>query len=144
MICTLLALSLLAQPVQVELHYMPPGEKVYLSSAGRWGRGFDLEGYKTLLKMDNELHIAKKQLKLFGDLELHWDDLIGQKDTVILSLEDDVKKYKGRSERLDGKLKKCEEDLVETSGGPVWPYILAAGGAVAGLIGVTWGLAQSL
>ena len=85
--------------------------------------------------MDGELYTARKQLKLVDGLELKWNQLLEEKDKIILTLEKDRDTYKARSERLQGKWDKCEGDLVDASSGPVWPYILAAVGAGLGILG---------
>jgi hypothetical protein len=122
-------------PVKVEIHYMPPGEKIYLPSAKGWGKGFSLEEYKVLLQMDNDLYHARQQLKLMGDLKLKWHHLLEEKDKIITTVESDRDTYKERSERLKEKWGQCEEDLVDAAGGEWWPYVLAAVGAAVGLLG---------
>jgi len=120
-------------PTEVEIHIMPPGSPVV--SDGVRFQGFTFNEYKLLLQMDNELHLARKQIKLVGDLELQFEAALQAKDQVIVTLRQDVETYETRSERLDGKWKKCEEDLVEVSGGSWVPWVIAGVGAAIGILG---------
>ena len=139
----LLAAQILAAPVVAEIHYMPPGHKVWIQPpVNAWGRGFDLEGYKLLLKLDSDLWEANKQLEDFDSIVGHYKDVIVEMDRIVAGLKEDRVIFGARAERLGTSLKTCEDDLVEAAGGPVWPYIVAAGGALFGVVGMTYGLAR--
>jgi hypothetical protein len=132
-----MALLAVANTVEVEIHYMAPGQKVYLPEDKAWGKGFNLEEYKVLLQMDDDLYTARKQLRLVDFLEEKWTLVLEQKDEVIESYKADIKILDEKSTRLDNRWKKCEDDLIKASGGQWWLYGLAIGGSVIGIIGTS-------
>lgn len=136
MLPTLLALCLLAEPARIELHYMPAGTPLVLQT-GEQVRYFVFDEYKLLLKMDNDLWEANSSLELYKDLDVRYTETFAQKDLIIQSLESDKDVLTGQLKRAEENWHDAEKRLVEASGGPVWPYILAAGGVVVGAVGVT-------
>jgi hypothetical protein len=144
MLSLLLALAV-ADPVTIELHYMPEGKKVYLPPPDNtWGKGFNFEEYKLLLGLDNDLWAANQSLGVCRDMDLNYQAVVRQKDVIIKTLQDDNQVLNERLKRSDANWHAAEEKLVEASGGPVWPYILAAGGAVVGIVGATLYLSTSM
>lgn len=140
MIAAFLIAALMTQPVTVEIHYMAPGVKSWIHPpANTWGKGFTLEEYKVLLQMDDDLFVARQQLRLGNDLELKWNQLLEEKDEIIRTLKDDVAIEAGRADRVQWKWDKCEDDLTddltEASGGDYLPWIIAAVGAGIGIAG---------
>ena len=140
MIAVLLSIALIAQPVSIEIHYMAPGEKVYLPTPKVWGKGFTLDEYKLLLQMDGDLYTTRQQLRLVDDIGLEWRNIIEEKNRTITSLEKDKKIMTTRTIRLEGNWDTCEKALIEASSGPIWPYIVAIVGASVGIVGIVWGV----
>lgn len=140
MIPLFLAMILLADPVTVELHYMPPGTALKLQS-GEQVKYFNFEEYKLLLKLDMDHWELQKQFGLYKDLDLKYTGVLEQKDVVIKTLLDDKKILGDRLQRAEENWHAAEKRYVEASGGPVWPYFLAAGGAVLGIVGLSLYLA---
>lgn len=136
-----LVMTLLASPVTVELHYMPPGTDLKLSS-GEQVRYFNFEEYKLLLKLDMDHWELHRQLGVYRDLDLKYNSVVLQKDLVIKSLLDDKKILGDQLLRAEQNWHAAEKRYVEASGGPIWPYFLAAGGAVLGIVGLSLYLAS--
>jgi len=142
LLATLLAsqMAVGSSRVVVDIHVIPMGRTI--TYQGEKYRGFTLEEFKTLLALDHELHIARKQLKLVDDLKLSWNNLLGEKDKIIESLKEDVATYKGRSDRLEGKWETCEDehDAIQLTD---WlPWTIAGLGVVAGAVGLGYGLGK--
>ena len=134
----LFAVLLVAAPVEADVHTMAPGVKVWLPPpANAWGKGFNFEEYKTLLQMDADLHRARQELKLVESLKLNYTLILTEKDRLIGLYKDDISIQTIRSDRVEGNWKKCEEDLVEASGGDWWPWVIAGAGAAIGIVGVS-------
>lgn len=131
----------LGDPVKVELHLMPPGTPLTLET-GEEVRYFTFEEYKELLKMDAELWELKKQIELYSSIEERYKALLAEKSFMIEALEAERAILVARAERLRNRWKDCEEDLIDASGGSVWPWVTGAVGAVLGVIGLTLWLAD--
>jgi hypothetical protein len=136
MLALALALTLGAAPVEVEIHYMPPGTALILQT-GEQVRYFKFEEYKLLLKLDGDLWELNQRLELYKDIDLKYTGILKAKDTVIQSLLDDKKIREDRLMRVEENWHAAEKRAIDNAGGPVWPYILAAGGAVVGIVGAT-------
>lgn len=126
-------------PVMIEIHYMPPGRLMFLPESGLEFMCFNIDEYKFLLMMDNELHTVSRQFELLSNAEIDYQNILVKKEEVIGTLESDKALLAKRCLRLEGQWQTCEEELIEASSGSVWPYILAATGAVIGIAGVIWG-----
>lgn len=136
MLALVLALTVSAAPVEVELHYMPPGTALTLQT-GEQVRYFKFDEYKLLLKLDGDLWELSRRLEIYKDLDLKYTSILGQKDVIIKTLQDDNLVLAGQLKRSDENWHSAEKKLIDASGGPVWPYILAAGGTVLGIVGAT-------
>lgn len=124
------------EPVEIELFFMAAGEPVKLKS-GVLGRGYTLKEWMNLVRIDNALHATQSQLHLLDDIKLQWTNIIGQKDGIIATLEADKEILASRSLRLEGKWEKCEDDLIDSSSGPIWPYVVGIVGSVIGIAGAS-------
>jgi hypothetical protein len=130
----------MAQTV-VSFQLLPPGHDGQVQGVGR-ARYYLLDEYLMLSKLDAEF--VKMQAD-FQDLTMIVEGLkkaLALKDTIIQSLESDKKILADRGIRLEGDWRTCEKALEDCASGPVWPYILAAGGAVLGIVGTTLYLAK--
>jgi hypothetical protein len=136
MLALVLALAVSAAPVEVEIHYMPPGTPLTLQG-GEQVRYFTFPEYKLLLKLDGDLWSASERLRIFQDIDLKYTGILRQKDVVIQALLDDKKIREDQLKRAEENWHAAERRWVEASGGPIWPYVVAAGGAVVGIVGVT-------
>ena len=118
----------------VTFSILPPGKDGQVQGVGR-ARYYLLEDYLRLAQFDSELFSARNQLELWGRVGAGLKQELEAKDAVIKTLEDDKKILGDRSLRLEDKWKTCEKELQDASSGPIWPYFLAAGGAVLGIVG---------
>ena len=132
-------LSARKTPVEIELHYMPPGRLKLMSDSGLRAMCFDIEEYKILLEMDNSLHTTSRAFQLVSGAEIHYQNILIEKETIIRTLVSDKELLAERARRLEEKWQTCEEELVEAQSGSIWPYVLAAAGAAVGVAGVIWG-----
>ena len=125
-------------PTEITIHTMPLGTKVWLPPPDNsWGKGFTFQEYKLLLQMDGDIYTARQQLELYVDIELKYKGIIHEKDAIIATLNNDNDILNKRALRLENKWHEAEDALVEAAGGPTWPYFLAAGGVVIGIVGAT-------
>lgn len=133
---SLLLCVLLANPVTLEFKLLPPGHDGQVQGVGR-ARYYLLEEYLQLNQFDQELVKLRldvqDQVAIIDKLELQLKD----KDKVISTLESDKEKLNDRVLRLDGALDQCEKDKIDLAGGPIWPYVVGAVGAVVGIVGAT-------
>lgn len=142
MLALVLALMLSAAPVEVEIHYMPPGTELTLSDGLRV-KYFVLAEYKLLLQMDGELWTANKNLALYQDIDLKYVGLLNQKDQIIAAYKSDREVLDERLKRTEGLWQDAEKRVIANAGGPIWPYIVGAAGAVVGIVGATlWASTQ--
>jgi len=132
----LLTALMLSAPVQVEIHYMPPGTQLKLQT-GEQVRYFTFDEYKLLLKLDGDLWDTTQRLSIYKDLDLKYGNIVGQKDVIIKTLQDDNQVLNERLKRSDENWQAAEKRYIEAAGGPVWPYVLGAVGAVVGIVGAT-------
>lgn len=140
----LVAQMAMGAPVEVKVHYMPLGERVWVPSINGWGRGYTLKDYKLLLEMDGDLYTVREQLTLIDDLKLNWDSLLNEKDDLLTEYKEVLVIHDARTTRLDKKWNKCEGDLVEASGGDYLPWIIAAIGAGIGIAGASIAIGMAL
>lgn len=136
MLALVLALTMSATPVEVELHYIAPGMPLTLQT-GEQVRYYNFLEYKLLLKLDGDLWDISKRLEIYKDIDLKYAGILKQKDVIIQSLLDDKKILGDQLKRAEDNWHSAEKRAVEASGGPVWPYILAAGGVVVAIVGTT-------
>jgi hypothetical protein len=136
MLALAFALALSAAPVEVDVHYMPLGTALTLQT-GEQVRYFGFEEYKRLLQLDGDLWAANKNLALYRDLDLRYQGVLNMKDSIIEAYKNDRVILDERLKRSDENWHSAEKKLIEASGGPIWPYIVAAGGVVVGVVGVT-------
>src|SRR3972149_9331832 len=107
-------------PVTVELHYMPPGVKVYLPPPNNtWGKGFSFEEYKLLLKLDGDLWDANQSLAIYKDLDLKYREVVEQKDVIIQTLLADKQVLGEQLRRAEENWHAAERRTIEAPGGPV-------------------------
>ena len=119
----------------VTFKLLPPGHDGQVQGVGR-ARYYLLDEYLQLAKLDAEF--VKMQVD-FGDLSTMIEGLrkeMTAKDTIITTLQADKKILADRGIRLEGNLKKCEDDLVSCSSSCMWPYIVGAVGVAFGLVGM--------
>jgi hypothetical protein len=136
MLALILALSISAAPVEVEVHYMPLGTPLTLQG-GEQVRYFRFDEYKLLLQLDGDLWSINRSLVLYKDIDSKYQGILAQKDSIIEAYGNDRRVLDERLKRSDENWRNAEKKLVAASGGPVWPYIVAAGGAVVGIVGAT-------
>jgi hypothetical protein len=130
----------MAQTV-VTFQLLPPGHDGQVQGVGR-ARYYLLDEYLKLAKLDAEF--VKMQAD-FQDLTMIVEGLkkaLAAKDIIIQTIEDDKRLLAARGLRLEGDWQTCEKELEDCAGGSIWPYILAAGGAVLGIVGTTLYLAK--
>jgi hypothetical protein len=137
-----LTLGLLAAPAVVELHLMPPGEALTLPTGERV-QCFKFEEYKILLHMDNDLWAVKRQLAVYENLEAEYAALAMQKNVVIAALQSDKDVLANQLKRAEDNWHAAEQRAIDNAGGPIWPYVLAGGGAALG-VGAILFLASAL
>jgi hypothetical protein len=130
----LLSASLLAEPLTVELHYMPPGTSLELPTKEEV-KYYTFEEYKKLLRMDYELWLLTQQIEDFKKLEDSHAKQVTQLDLVVTTLNNDKATLNARLKRTEQNWHDAEKRAVEAAGGSTWPYIVAGGGAVVGIVG---------
>jgi hypothetical protein len=136
-------------PVKVEVFFMAPGQKIWIPPpVNTWGRGFTFDEYLVLLQMDADLKLLRDQaaqrFTLVEEISLQWKQLLSEKDLVIASLERDKGILSSRGVRLEEKWDQCEKSLVEASGGPIWPYIVAIAGVGVGVVMLSIGIGMTI
>lgn len=136
MLALVLAFAVSATPVEVELHYIAPGTALKLQT-GEEVRYYNFLEYKLLLKLDGDLWELSRRLEVYKDLDLKYTGILGQKDVIIRTLQGDNQVLAGQLKRAEDNWHSAEKKLIDASGGPVWPYYLAAGGVVVGIVGAT-------
>lgn len=136
MLALILALSISAAPVEVEVRYMPPGTPLTLQG-GEQVRYFKFDEYKLLLQLDGALWSANKSLAIYKDIDTKYQGVLAQKDAIIETYRKDRTVLDEQLKRSDESWHSAEKKLVAASSGPIWPYIVAAGGAVVGIVGAT-------
>jgi hypothetical protein len=130
---------LVAVPVEVEVHYIPLGEPVRLDS-GEDVRCYSFSEYTRLLMLDGELWSISGELETYRDMDSRYVDLLNQKDVIIKTLQDDKTLLNAQLKRAEENWHAAEARTIAASGS-TWPYYLAAGGAVVGIVGATLFLA---
>jgi len=130
----LLSMSLLADPLTVELHYMPPGTSLKLPNKEEV-RYYTFEEYKKLLRMDDELWALTQQVEDFKKLEESCAKQVTQLDLVITALKNDNATVNARLKRTEKNWHEAEKRAIDGAGGPTWPYFVAGGGVVVGIAG---------
>lgn len=136
MLALALVLSMVVSPAQVEVHYMPLGTELALPSKERV-RYFTFDEYKLLLKLDGDLWDTTKRLDIYKDLDLKYRGIVDQKDVIIKTLQDDRLVLTEQLKRSDENWQAAEKRYIDAAGGPVWPYVVGAVGAVVGIVGAT-------
>lgn len=134
LIFLVIMLAPLGASSQTEVHFkiLPPGELVEVS--GQKMRGYLLDEWLKLAEGDAELVKLRADVNDLNDLSELLQKTIADKDIVITSLEKDKSIFATRIDRCDTNLETCEDDLMGAVC-PWWPYILAAGGSVLGVVG---------
>jgi hypothetical protein len=123
--------------VRVEFKLLPPGELALVD--GNKMRVYGLDEWLALAKFDAELMKLRADIVDYTGIVERLEKQLVEKDKQIASLERDKGVMVNRSERLDKELDKCEGEVIELAGGPIWPYIVGGTGAVVGIIGaVMW------
>lgn len=131
---TLLLLALSA-PVEIEVHYIPIGEPVKLTT-GEDVRCYSFSEYTRLLMLDEDLWSISQELANYKDMDSRYVDILNQKDVIIRTLQDDKVILNDRIKRVEENWHAAEARAIAASGS-TWPYVLAAGGAVVGVIGAS-------
>lgn len=119
----------------VTFKLLPPGHDGQVQGVGR-ARYFLLDEYLKLAEFDAELVKLRLDVLSYQGIERALNDQLAAKEKVIEALESDKKILTERGLRLEENWKKCESDLLEASSPTIWPYIVGAVGAAAGLVGV--------
>jgi len=129
----------LSAPVEAEVHYMPLGTPLELKLEGQMTRVqyFTFTEYKLLLQMDGKLWDASQRLEIYKDIDLKYAGIIQQKDAIIQTLQDDIVIKDERIKRVEGLWHDAEQEAIDNAGGPIWPYVVGAVGAVVGIVGAT-------
>lgn len=140
---TLLLLVLLASPSQIEIHYMDPGAPLKLVS-GEEVRCYTFTEYKNLLQMDTNLWQAVKDVTDLKAAVDKQDKIIVAKDVIISTLKKDKDVLQGDLDRTTVLWKDAEKKVIANAGGPIWPYFVAAGGAILGIVGATLAITSTL
>lgn len=142
----LLLAILLSAPTEVEIHFMPPGTPLELKLEGVKTRVqyFTFDEYKLLLKMDQDLWDAMERLRIYKDIDKKYEKIIEQKDTIIGTLQSDIEVKNARIARVEELWHKAEKEAIDNAGGPIWPYVVGAAGAVVGIVGATLYLSERL
>ena len=120
----------------VEFKILPPGHDLQLKNGPRV-RYYDLQEYLQLAQFDSELWVARSQVETYREIERVLQVKLAAQDGIIRALEADKRILGDRSLRLEESWQRCEKDLVAASSGSIWPYVVAAGGAVLGIVGTT-------
>lgn len=132
---TLCSHSAGAQAFKVELKIIPPGHTLTMNS-GVKVRYYLLNEWLQLAEADAELFKLRTDIQDLGDinnkLKIQMDGL----ERIIRTLESDKIILRDRGLRLEKNWYRCESDLIKASGGPVWPYFVAIGGVIVGILGV--------
>src|SRR5688572_20716754 len=123
-------------PVEVEIHHIPPGMRLELPEFGKMAC-YTFEEYQDLLRLDGELETALSSLEIYKDLDSKYAEIFRRKDEIIQTMQVDREIMISRMKRMEDNWHAAEKLAVEAAGGPWWPYVLAAGGAVVGIVGVT-------
>ena len=138
----LLLCAVLANPTTIEFKLIPPGHDGQVQGVGR-ARYYLLDEYLKLAEFDAELVKLRFDVKDLQDIVDKQEKQLEDKDKAIATLESDKEILAKRALRLDGELDQCEKDKIELAGGPIWPYVVAIGGAVLGIVGATmWATAE--
>jgi len=124
-----------AQPI-IEFRILPPGHDLELKKGVRV-RYYPLDEYLQLAQFDSELWTALRQVETYQEIERVLQTKLDAQDGIIRTLEDDKRILGDRSLRLEDSWQKCENSLAAASIGTIWPYIVAAGGTVLGIVGTT-------
>jgi len=146
----LLAVVVLAQPPEPsladQLRHIPLGKplELQLELGKELVRYFTLEEFKVLMDVDFRLQAADRQIEVYSDIDVKYGDIVKKKDEIITGLERDKEVLGARSLRMEDNWHKAEKLAIENAGGPIWPYIVAAAGAVVGIVGVTLYLSVEL
>lgn len=129
------ALLILAAIPQLTLHQMPAGHAYKVPRVGEV-RYFLLEEYKELVRMDNELYLARQEIKALEILSINQGDVIFKLGQKVESVEAERDIFKTRADRLNLENASLSEDLAKCQGGfPFLPMALGiAGGFAAGAL----------
>jgi hypothetical protein len=120
----------------VRFQVMSPGHEGVVPSVGKI-RYYLLDEYLQLAAFDSELFKLRSDSENYKEIELELKKQLAAKDSVASTLKSDLEVFKARADRVDLNLKKCEVALAKASKPPVWPYALAAGGSLLGVVGAT-------
>lgn len=115
---------------------MPPGTMLELPSKEKV-RYFTFDEYKLLLKLDGDLWDTTQRLGIYKDLDAKYMAIVGQKDVIIKTLQDDRVVVDEQLKRTTTLWHDAEKRYVDAAGGPIWPYVVGAVGAAVGIIGTT-------
>lgn len=125
----------------VEFKLLPPGHDGQVKDVGQ-ARYYLLDEYLELAVFDKELVKLRADLQDLGDINAKLELQLKEKDKEIASLDRDKNILARRGMRLEKKLYKCEEEVIELAGGPIWPYIVAIVGGAVGIAGVIYGVTK--
>jgi hypothetical protein len=121
----------------VHFRVLSSGHEGYVQSVGKI-RYYLLDEYLQLAAFDSELFTLRAEAENGKEIELELKKQLDVKEVIIKSLESDTNTFKERSDRLDLNLKTCEVALGKaSSNNTVWPYFVAAGGSILGIVGTT-------
>ena len=120
---------------QVEFKLLPPGNLGVVEGVKL--RVYTLDEWLTLAAFDGELVKLRADVTDYKSITDKLKAVIVEKDKQFSTLEEDKGILLRRGLRLDGELEECEKKVIDLAGGPIWPYIVGAVGAVVGIVGVT-------
>jgi len=119
----------------IEFKLMSPGHELVLKDGTRV-QYYLLEEYLQLAEFDAELLKLRADSQDLEGLSIKLKLQLEEKDKIILGLEDDKSILTKRGLRLQEGWDKCEEEVIELSGGTIWPYVVGVAGVVVGAVGV--------
>lgn len=120
--------------VTVEFKLLPPGELGLVD--GNKMRVYNLDEWLALAKFDAELVKLRADVGDYTGIVERLEKQLGEKDKQIASLDRDKGVLANRITRQDENLDKCEKEVIDLAGGPIFPYIVGGVGAVVGIVGI--------
>ena len=132
---TLCSRSTSAQSFKVELKIIPPGHTLTLNS-GVKTRYYLLNEWLQLAEADAELFKLRADIQDLGDINNSLKIQMNSLERIIRTLESDKEILRERGLRLEKNWMGSEKARVRAEGGPIWPYFVAIGGVVVGVLGV--------
>lgn len=135
-LCCRDSLAQSAAIMRVEFKLLPPGHILTLND-GIKVRYYKLSEFLQLVAFDKELVKLRADIQDMGDINNKLKIQMQVLETrLIPSLEHDKEILRKRGLRLENNWHKAEKELIDVSGGPIWPYIVGAAGVVVGAVAI--------